>query len=551
MKPYRLFLLIALFVLCPTLSNPWLMARPEDRAGDEKTIAVMGSSVAAGWVTSYEKKYDMMNGYAGRLERRLNGRGYTVKNISVPGDDTKKVIERMDQDLSPLKPEYVIIGLSLGNEGVEERDPQEVSDQFSEGLQKIIARCREQKIAPIVGSCYSCNTYQEAHYRAMKEMNLLINGWDIPSINFLGAMDNGCGHFPKGFTYDDGHPNNRGHEEMFYAIVPSLFDALELGKARPSRPDKPGFVTMSGSKGETPLSYIPSEIIHAFATVFSVRTSSAGVVGTIRTRSGERSLEIGKDGKLCYRSPGSKALFSAQKVLDGRWHDIAVSHRHLAGETLLFLDGEFVGSVPEQLEPVQFILAGGGQAPPETADYRDWMVYRSSLNIDEVKALHEGELLQASLEVYAPLNDAGLKKDSLVMNLAQSTSEVHAYPTAPGPALDLLRKKLEEADHARGKEPVFQEKKAIDMDPELLETYVGVYRMAPGADLTISREGNKLYLTDPEGGKAELFPESRTGFFIKFPLAELTIVFNRNSRNAVTHLVFSANGDEQKAKKVE
>ena len=49
------------------------------------------------------------------------------------------------------------------------------------------------------------------------------------------------------------------------------------------------------------------------------------------------------------------------------------------------------------------------------------MIYRGGLNADEARALHAGTLLQASLEVYAPL--IGLDR-AAVENLAQSLSVV-------------------------------------------------------------------------------------------------------------------------------
>jgi hypothetical protein len=63
----------------------------------------------------------------------------------------------------------------------------------------------------------------------------------------------------------------------------------------------------------------------------------------------------------------------------------------------------------------------------------DWLVYRAALNDLEVESLFDGHLLQASLEVYAPLRDAPGKEGSLVENRAQSLSRVVSF-AAPVPA---------------------------------------------------------------------------------------------------------------------
>jgi len=67
--------------------------------------------------------------------------------------------------------------------------------------------------------------------------------------------------------------------------------------------------------------------------------------------------------------------------------------------------------VIERLQPESFDLGGAN------ADYKEWTIHRASLNSDEVAALHSGTLLQASLELYAPLAEDGA-------NQAQSLSEL-------------------------------------------------------------------------------------------------------------------------------
>jgi len=47
-------------------------------------------------------------------------------------------------------------------------------------------------------------------------------------------------------------------------------------------------------------------------------------------------------------------------------------------------------------------------------------LFRSALNADEAAALNDGKLLQASLEVYAPLRDVQFRPDAAVENRAQS-----------------------------------------------------------------------------------------------------------------------------------
>ena len=111
-----------------------------------------------------------------------------------------------------------------------------------------------------------------------------------------------------------------------------------------------------------------------------------------------------------------------------------LSHYAARGETLLFVDGDLAGSVNERLQPDRFVLGGAGGtggAAPEQADYKDWMIHRAGLNADEAAALHAGTLLQASLEIYAPLTgpegaSAGNLAQSLSVIEVQSAGVIHS-----------------------------------------------------------------------------------------------------------------------------
>jgi hypothetical protein len=125
-----------------------------------------------------------------------------------------------------------------------------------------------------------------------------------------------------------------------------------------------------------------------------------------------------EDDRLVYTAASGISIVSAPPSSPTGWRHVVLSHSVVRGETFLYLDGGLVGSVKEMLQPDRFTL--GGSEAPSRADYRDWLIYRSALNGDEVAALHAGQLLQASLEMYAPLADARLTNGQPVENRAQS-----------------------------------------------------------------------------------------------------------------------------------
>ena len=111
-----------------------------------------------------------------------------------------------------------------------------------------------------------------------------------------------------------------------------------------------------------------------------------------------------KNGMWAY-SASSGSVVSSTVRADSVWHHLVVSHYTARGETLFFVDGRLAGKTAERLEPKQFALGGHG-----AADFKDLLIYRSALNADEVAALENDRLLQASLEVYAPLSDRGARR---------------------------------------------------------------------------------------------------------------------------------------------
>jgi len=509
-----------------------------------KTIVVLGSSVAAGWVTSYREKYDMQNGYAARLGRLLEPRGWTVKNISIPGFDTKKSIARFEKDVLPLHPRIVLIGLSMANEGLTTGNPDSVFNRYSDGIARLVALCREHRIIPVAGLCYSNNEYNETHYRYIRRMNLLIQGFDIACINLLGAIDDGQGHFPEAYTFDPGHPDDRGHEELFLSFVPTLFDAL----SQPS----PSLSTDAGARGMMlssggpfhNVSYIPGEVMHPFSFGFSFNTGNDAMLGKVLVPETQQASEIviNSGGFLVYRN-NHREITSLSRPSKNQWHSVMITHGYLVGKTALYLDGVLQGTCDQRLEPAGFVI--GNSAAPVA--FRDLRIYRTALNRDEVQALTEGKRIEASLEVWAPLTDANLSGNLALLNRALSNGKAVLDATDTGERLRALETRRTEAAVARANELKVEHKKAISIDAALLDTYAGQYEIAPGDFFVVEKKEGKLYFTD-RGNSAELFPEAPAKFFIRYP-ADLTVTFETNANGTVTELIFSMNGREMRAKR--
>ena len=97
-------------------------------------------------------------------------------------------------------------------------------------------------------------------------------------------------------------------------------------------------------------------------------------------------------------------------------------------------------------------------------------------------------------------------------------------------------------------EPPPAERQAIQVDPALFDAYAGTYELAPGFELTVTREGNQIFAQATGQPKAELFPESETKFFLK--VVDAQIAFQKGENGRAESLVLHQGGREIPGKRV-
>ena len=81
------------------------------------------------------------------------------------------------------------------------------------------------------------------------------------------------------------------------------------------------------------------------------------------------------------------------------------------------------------------------------------------------------------------------------------------------------------------------------VNPKLYDAYVGVYEFAPNFTLTVSRNGDNLYLQVGDAQQLEIFPESEVTFFPREFESQITFVKNKSGR--VTQMILGEKGELQ------
>lgn len=381
---------------------------------DEYKISFMGSSVCYG--TGATNDYGYAYIYTDLLKQRKQeniGKDWTTSNISIGGNTTQMVLDRWERDLLRDCGRYVFYGLSLGNERNNGTQTDQAAKNYEKGMKQLIRQADSVGIVPVMASNYANGGFNESDYEILKNLNLTIQQWEVPSVNMLGAVDDGAGRWVKAIESDGAHPNSDGHREMSYAIVPSLFDALDAGKTIPQRQESTAYALGKASATQH-IEFVPENIVHPFTLSFEVKASSAGTLASFETENGTGNIKIDENGNIVYESPSDGQITSTTSAND-EWLCISLTHYYAWGMIQLYVNGVKCGELSEKLVATKFAL--GGSNAPDKADYRQLFFWRSGMNDKEIAAVAEGKMLRSSLEIYAPLSN-----ESPLLNLAQSTN---------------------------------------------------------------------------------------------------------------------------------
>lgn len=383
---------------------------------DENRISVFGSSVSNGVGAAGLKGYAYM--YDQELQRRAasgeSGTPFRISSVAINGNNTMSLLGRFD-DLVHDFGRYVIFGLSLGNEGIHEaKDKEKVFLQFNDNMKLLINKARGEGKIPVVMNNYTRGDFTAEDYECVKRLNLLIHEWDVPSVNTLGAIDDGTGRWANGYEADPYHPTAEGHEQFMKAMDPTLFDAIKSGKPLPERVSD-GETCLGGNKALA----FDVKGVNPFAVCLRFHGGKAGDILHFNEENipGDYKVSVGTDGHVSLTTPDGGKIQGFTYVCDKRPHTITLSHYYAQGWLYLYVDNVLQGYLPAKLSPKSFkvVDASGKRAFMELA------FWRSALNDFEVNNWNSGHLLRSSMEIYTPLNNIGA--DGKIPNMAQSMNE--------------------------------------------------------------------------------------------------------------------------------
>lgn len=372
-------------------------------------LVIFGSSVAHGY--GAKNSY----GWGNRLAEQLRKRNWEVVNRSIGGDNTSLILARIHRDLIPEKPDVVVIGLSLANEGIQGGKKGQTYRGFIKNMKKIIQICRKNGITPVVANCYPNDSYKALHYDYVKKFNEDLETWPIYSIDLMGAIDDGQGRWVKGYAKDAGHPNDLGHEEMTRAVPLSVFDGL----IEDGLEDLVLSPMWSGALGERHQHWecVADRQCHSNTVGFEMRVSKALKHAPLMSL-GPWSLAL-KNGKIECRQYGQilplGQSFSLREK-DGYWlSQLALVYSYGRQSLSLYVDGQVEEHTVDHLEMDTFSLY------PRSSEHqlRNAFWYYSARSKRQLDLLFGSRrVAKSSLALLAPLDDQVFAPEAPLLNLA-------------------------------------------------------------------------------------------------------------------------------------
>jgi lysophospholipase L1-like esterase len=186
---------------------------------ESKRIVILGSSSARGLGSSNCTS----TSWAAKFGVAMVGKGYTVYNVSHEGDNSTAVINRFYTDVAPLLPNFVILAVSISNDG----GPTAGNVNFHEqSVHRLIKMVEGIGAIPVLMGQFPNNGYTVAQYGMLQDLYQQEEKLGVPIFDFLSSsVDPTTGHYLSQIASSDGtHPDDNGHNVFYQSIPQSYFD---------------------------------------------------------------------------------------------------------------------------------------------------------------------------------------------------------------------------------------------------------------------------------------------------------------------------------------
>jgi hypothetical protein len=368
-------------------------------------------------------------------------------NFCHPGSCTASTLWRLqNKDIKTMSPKFVFIGLSTGNErykydnyGCANKEVSELGTAFVSGMENIIKYLNPDitklDIKIIIGGTYT-NSESAQFTQSVQAFKDLHTKYKYPMVDFMGVLvdinSNTLGSWAPGFEQvdkdkkitwantagennnaDGNHPNGLGSQEMFFAIVPSMFDAYDKIENYQDLDIKWQNYN-KGQPGPIEFNVPDNQTMHSWSIQFTVikknqQTDVFKITGTSYTTNvpvpGSYPIKLTDD-----------SIITLTDIQQG--DTVLITHSYSCATTIIYIERSGNILTPQKHNqrfiPSQFLLIGSDNIFSNLCIWRTCLIPQY---FDKQTLQHQSYFSRASLELYAPL-------DTNYSNMALSLSRL-------------------------------------------------------------------------------------------------------------------------------
>ena len=372
------------------------------------------------------------------IERRL-GDKYKCYFRGIGGDNTVDVINRFYNDVAPVQPDFVVIQLTIGNEGIySSTDKVAIYQQFKDNMLQIINMVKQIGATPIVIGQAPTKNYNDLYYRFGVKVTEEIASMGVHTIDVMGNLAKEDGTPFEQVMKDTLHYNDLGQEYIANAIPITLFDKARVQAGGYFKEQENSYIHLGQDLyTDLPIYFEPDEPIKNFTFFCWVRYAQPnhGVVpsnasGVVSFNNSDRLYVVsGNENEWIITNNSDSSgggRFTSTEIQWNKWISLAISYHAEENQYIVYCNGIEIGRHTADVGVLtRLTLAGREGAEGLTlrnADFKNVLLYRTRLNAQQIKRLHEGQYLQMSLELFAPMNDKAIVPGASLNNLAATTS---------------------------------------------------------------------------------------------------------------------------------
>jgi lysophospholipase L1-like esterase len=398
--------------------------------GKKARIVIYGSSTASGvGASAYSKSW------AGLLEANLEAKGYAVFNASISGDTSQKLIDRFYRDVVPLKPDFVLIGNGIWNDGA----ITSVLANYIKNIKKLARMVENIGAIPLVVGIYpkDVSTGKDIFsarqfYSSMQEMGYTT--FDC----YSSVVNPSTGAWAAGLSSDGTHPVDVGHNELYNAIEPSIFDVASPEKIINTENIQAYAMTGDTTTATTPIAIDIDDGLYSFSVGAWVKNNNASLASVSQigfNRGGSVNLRVRNNSGTAYYSLYDEAgtdIISSVPWNSTAWNHHAVTFSWHDKKLSYYVNGSFVGSstaaitTPEGIATkVTFLARGNGATECSGCSIALPFIYRTALLSNDIAKIYRREFPAKSLTFLSTFREVPA---GIIENMAWSNYK--AYPGA-------------------------------------------------------------------------------------------------------------------------